>query len=664
MFPGKSFVALGLCALMATPVFGQTDSFAPPPRGGFLSGLTAPYRPHRVTEISFADSPRIEKLIRGGNIYLSLRDAIALALENNLDIENARLQPKLSLANLKRAEAGQLLRNLSSNITSGPNSATLGVNNGNNVGAAAASSSNNNSNNGTLSGLNVQLAGSTIPNLDPTFFSSFSGNHTTTINTQVVTSGQTALVTGYKSWVAGVQQGYWTGTTVQLYMNSVFGLNQNATTALFNGVDTASANLSITQNLLNGFGLAVNKRVLNVAKNNLKISDLQFKEQVIATVSSVVNLYWDLVSFDEDLKVKQQALTLDTQQYEDNKRRAELGAIAPIDIIQFEAEMKSAQQDVITQEAQVYNQEMILKNYLTRSGMDNPVIVSAHIIPTDHIEVPSQDAVIPVQELVAEAMRNRPEIESNVISLQNARLNMLGTKNNLLPTLSANVTLSNSGQAGGVNSRGVITVPSLSCNASGNCSVAYSYRPVTAADVPGTFLGGYGTALGQVFSRNFPNYSASIQLTMPLRNRQQQADLITDELNYRQSEIQDRQLHNNIKQSVINAYNTMRQARAAYDSAVVARQLQDQTLAGARRKYELGTATILDVLIAQRDDTTRQLAEVDARRQYIDAKTALEQQLGRILDDYNVNIDEAKSGVVKREPDLPVVVDHNPGAKN
>ncbi len=645
----RSFLALVLCAIAASPTFGQTNAFTQPGKGSFLERFTRPYQPHTVARISFADSGRIEKLMRGGNIYLSLRDAIALALENNLDIETARLQPKLSLTNLQRASAGQLLRNLSTSITSGPNSATLGVLASNAVGSTTGGAAASSSNNGVLSGVNVQLAGSAIPNIDPTFFTSFSAAHQTAVETTTAITGTTAFVTQYKNWVMGVQQGYWTGTTVQLYTSATFGLNQNATTALFNPVDQGSMNLSITQNLLNGFGLAVNKRSFHVAKNNLRVTDLQFQEQVIATVANVVNLYWDLVSFNEDLKVKRQTLELDTTLYNDNQRRAELGSIAPIDTIQAEAEMKSAQQDVTTQETQVLQQETILKSVLTRSGFDDPAIIGARIIPTDHIDIPAEEPITPVQDLVAEAMRNRPEIAANVIGLENARLNMLGTKNNLLPTLSANATFSNVGQAGSV--AGNTQVPVIGANGQ-----IVGYRPLTAADVNGFLLGGYGTVLSQIFSRNFPNYSAQLSLTIPLRNRAAQADLITDELNYRQSEIQDKQLHNNIKLNVINAYTTVRQARAAYETSVVARKLQDQTLAGTRRKYELGTATITDVVIAQRDDTTRQLSEVDALRQYIDAKTSLRQQLGTILEDYNVDIDEAKSGTVKREADIPVVV--------
>jgi outer membrane protein TolC len=499
------------------------------------------------------------------------------------------------------------------------------------------------SNTGVLSGLSVQLAGSTIPNLEPLAYVAGNFSHQTQILTSTTFTGTSALVDSYKSLVYGVQQSFWNGTQVSLGLSSVFDYNQNATTALFNPYDNGSLALNITQPLLNGFGVALNQRAYHKAKNNLKANDLQFKNQVITTVAGVVSLYWDLVNFNNDLKIKQQTLDLDTKLYEDNKRRADLGAIAPIDIIQAEADMKAAEQDVIAQQSQVEQQEMILKNYLTRNGLDNPLVAAARIVPTDHIEVPAQEPVMPVQDMEAEALLNRPEVEQNGITLENARLDLKGVKNNLLPTLSATASFSNAGQGGSIS-----TIPQPFVNANGGVS----YRQLTPADVNQFLIGGYGTVMSQIFSRNFPNYSVGFQLTVPLRNRANQADLITNELSYRQAQIQDKELRNNIRLNVLNAVTALRNARAAWETSVVARKLYDETTTGARRKYELGTATILDVVIAQRDDTARQLAEQDALNQYQRARTNLDQTLGRTLDDYNVNLDEAKHGVVSREPDL------------
>jgi outer membrane protein TolC len=305
--------------------------------------------------------------------------------------------------------------------------------------------------------------------------------------------------------------------------------------------------------------------------------------------------------------------------------------------------MKSSQQDVTTVETQVLQQEMILKNVLTRSGLNNPAVVTARIVPTDHFDVPQTEAIQPTQDMVAEAFEKRPEIEQSQVGMEDSRISMLGTKNNLLPQLSVFANLSNTGLSGNVNQVPVpITV--------GGQIVGFHTR--TTSDVNSFFLGGYGSFLTQLFNRNFPNYSAGFQLNIPIRNRANQADLITDELNYRQQQIQDKQLQNNIKLNVINAQTALRQARAAYDTSVQARKLQELTLNGERRKYELGTSTILNVVLVQRDTTQRELAEVDARSQYIKARTAVEQVLGRTLEVYSVDIDEARQGTVKREPDM------------
>jgi len=638
----KSILSVILCFTMALPVFAQTPEIKGSSYRGFFYSLTRNYQPTTVAAISFEDSPRIERLIRAGRIYLSLRDAIALALENNLDIEVARLNPKLQQSNLQRASAGQLLRNVSNSISTGPSSASLGVLGAvNSLGPSGGGSSSGTS--GVLSGLNVQLAGSAIPNLDPTVFVNAQFSHQTSPQTNSFVTGTNFLVTSQKSTNFGIQQGFLTGTSVSLGMGNVLGYRQNAPTNDFNPVDSGSLSFSITQNLLNGFGVKVNNRAIRIAKNQLHISDLTFKQQVIATVNNVVGLYWDLVSFNDSLKVKQQTLDLNTQLYTDNKRRAELGALAEIDIIQAEAEMKSSQQDVVTAETQVLQQEMTLKSVLTRTGFNNPAVASARISPTDHFDVPPQDAIQPIQDMVGEAFQKRTEIEQSQIGLEDTRISMLGTKNNLLPSLSVFANLSNTGLIGSVND---LPVPITS----GGQVVGFRQR--TAADVNGFFLGGYGSFLSQLFTRKFPNYSAGFQLNIPIRNRANQADLITDELNYRQSQIQDKQLQNSIKLNVINAQIVLKQSRAAYETGVQARKLEEQVLAGERRKYELGTSSILNVIQVQRDTTARELTEVDLRSQYVKARNALDNVLGKMLEVQNVDIGEAKNGIVTREPDM------------
>lgn len=640
----KSVVAILLCYAIALPGFAQAPA-SPNESHGVFQWLSHNYVTHPMAYTSYEDSPRLEKLMRAGSIYLSLRDAIALALENNLDLEYARYNPKLSEANLKRVSAGALLRNVSNSISSGPSSASLGVLAGASTGSGglSSSSSSGSGQGGVLSGLNVQLQGTAVPNLDPVLFLQGQFTHSTQIETATNIAGVNGLASQYGSAIWGVQQGMLTGTQFTLSMSNTLHYTQNSPFSDFNPFSQASLSIGVTQNLLQGFRPSINNRYIRVAKNSLRISDLTFKNQVMATVVGVVNLYWDLVSDIEGLKVKQLTLDLNTHQYNDNKRKAELGAIAPIDIIQAEAEMKASQQDVTTAQAQVLNQETILKAYLTRSGMDNLAIVEAHVIPTDHFEVPAQETVRPIQDLFTEALSNRPDVEQSQIGIENSRITTLGVKDAMLPQLTAFANTSNSGLAGSVNPQPLpVTLP--------NGGTAYVTR--TDANVNGYFLGGYGSILSQVFSRNFPNYSAGVTLTVTLKNRSAQADYITDQLNFRQQQIQDHQLHNTIKQNVINARTSLSQARAAWETAVVARKLYEQVLAGTRRKYELGTATILDVVISQRDTTTRELSEVDSLNQYVHAKVNLENVLGEVLQNYEVNIDDAKTGMVGRLPDM------------
>jgi outer membrane protein TolC len=658
----RRITVLLLCAFITLPGFGQTfwgpqlPSVPQVPPGPIrsqtpeISGYQQPafawfsrnYLPRPVPNISFSDSGRMDRLIRAGNIYLSLRDAIALALENNLDIENARFNLPQARSNLLRASAGQLLTNISNSVASGPSSASSGVLAGANGFGTGGGSASAGGQTGVLSGLNVQLAGSAIPNLDPTFFLQGTASHSTAPLTSTFVTGTNYLITKYDAFTYGVQQSFLEGTTVTLGKSDTFGYWQNSPNNDLNPSGTATLQLSVTQNLLKGFRPSVNNRAIRVAKNQLRISDLTFQQQVIATVANVVGLYWDLVNDIDALKVRQKALDLNTTLYEDNKRRADLGAIAPIDIIQAEAEMKAAQGDVRNAESVVLQQEAILKSALTRNGLDNIAIVGARIVPTDHFDVPEQEPVRPIQELIADAMTNRPDLEQNSIGLEDTRINMLGVKDELLPTLSVTATESVTGQAGQANP-------------------GHFPSPI--------FIGSYGSEMDQLFSRKFPSYSASFSLTVPIRNRSGQADLITQELQYRQAQIQDKQLHNTTKLNVINNQTALTEARSAYELAVESTKLQEQTQAATRRKYELGSATILDVVTVQQTTVTRELSEVTALNSYIHARLNLDNALGRILLAYNVSVDEAKNGVVARPADpIPAVppapAGSAPGAPN
>jgi len=607
---------------------------------GRFSKLLKRYLPSYQQPTSYANSTRLDALMRAGNIYLSLQDAIALALENSLDIEYHRYDRKQAETDQLRASAGQLLRFQSTSIRAGFNSASSGVLGGVNalgigVGGGGTGQS------GILSGFTIQAAGSAIPNLEPLAFVSWQGVHQTRPLTASATTGTNYLVSSARALDYGIQKAFLSGTVVTMDWSQQ-SLFQNAPLNDFNPSLSGNLELSIRQPLLQGFGWSTNKRAITIAKNNLSIADLNFKEQVMATVKNVIDLYWDLVTFNDNLKSKEKALELAQRLYGDNKKRMAAGAIAPIDIIQAEAGVQTAQLDLRGARTQVLQQEMIVKSALSRAGVDSAAIIDAHIIPTDRIQISEVEEVQPIQDLIGFALENRPELMESKITLENSRINMKGVKNAMLPGLDVFVDLQNNALSGQINT---IPIPT-----------GQAFTGVTRAPANPYFIGGYGAIFAQVFGRNFPNYSVGFNLNVPLRNSAARADMIKNELDYRQAQIQERQQQNTIRLTVVNAKIAQEQAREAYNSAQKARQLQEQNFAGEQRKYQLGTSTFLNVVLVQRDVVTAQTNEITALNQYIKARTNMDLVLGRILEANHVDLQDAYRGKVSTPPNpLPVI---------
>ncbi len=637
-----------LCAVatLTSPIRAQNIGVETP---NWHSSFTRPYTSRKYAQVDFSNSHRLESLMRAGRIYLSLQDAIALALENNLDIEYARYGPRLADSDILRASAGQLLRNNSgSSVSSGPSSAGGGgVLAGANLLGSGGGGGGGSTNSSILSGFTIQAAGTTIPNLDPVVFANGNlGHGTSPLASQFVT-GTNFLVSERKTFNYGIQQGFLTGTTATFGWNNSI-LRQNSPNNDFNPSTNSSFGLSFRQKLLQGWGRALNARQITIAKNNRVASDLVFRAQVIATISNVVNLYFDLVTFNEVLEVRKQALALNQKLYQDNRRRVQIGTLAPIEIVQAEAEVAASQQDVTNAETQVEQQEQILKNVLSRTGVDSLSLAEARIVPTTRIQVAESEAVEPIQDLVAKAMAARPELEQNRISIENSKLSLKGTRSALLPSLDLTADLANNGLSGQVNA-----VPFV--NAPGSPSNLVQTRDPKSVNQ--FFLGGYGTAVSQLFRRNFPDYSIGFQLNIPLRNRAAQADLANNELSLRQQEIRDKQQRNDIRLNVLNAMVALRQARTAYETSVKARMLREQTLNAERKKYTLGASSLLNVIIAQRDLATGQFAEVSALSTYARARNQMNFVTGQTLQAHEVNIEDAKTGQVSAPAALLPVLD-------
>ena len=406
---------------------------------GWLGQATSPYRPKQVPLPDLSNSGRLESLMRAGNIYLSLQDCIALALENNLDIEIQRYVPQLANAAVLQTLAGGGARAVSTSVTAGP--------------LSAAVSSTGTPPGTTLTAIPQAAAGAVssgpaIPNLDPTLTGGVSWAHATTPQSSAFVTGTNSLITRQDMSGVAIQKGFLSGTLVSLGLSNST-VTSNSMRNDFNPATSGALSLNFTQHLLQGFGWGLNSRQIRIARNNLEVSDLTFKLQVITTVTAVMELYWDLVAFNESARVAEDALSASQKLLIDNQRQVEVGTLAPIEVVRAEAEIAAREQNLLVAQTQVLQQETIIKSALSRTGVASPAVADAHIIPTDRIEMPGVEPIAPIQELTATAIASRPELAQTRIQLRNQELTMKGSKNALRPTLDVVASLANNALAGG-----------------------------------------------------------------------------------------------------------------------------------------------------------------------------------------------------------------------
>ena len=577
-----------------------------------------------VSPANLGNSPRLQSLVRGGNLYLSAQDVIALVLENNIDIAVQRYGPYLAREVQRRAEGGGFLRNLGLPVSPGPVSVSLAGVNATAVGLAESGSGV-----GSGGGIVTQL-GTPPPALDPFFFAYGNFQHTTTPQSNTILSGTPFFLNNSRTYQFGYGQTWVTGTSAQLTYTSY----RSAVNSLYNVLSpytAGSLDLFINQPILQGFGVGVNNRNIRVAKNNRKVTDLQFKRQVITTVSAVLNLYWDLVSFNEDRRIKEQAVATAQKLHEDNRKQVELGTLASIEVTRAAAEVSSTKEELLISQTNVSQQETVLKNALSRNGVESAWLDEVHILTLDRIEVPATEDLKPAAELIRQALANRPEVEQTRINVDSKRININGTRNALLPSLQAFAEFTNNGLSGQLNP---------------------VYNGLNGPPDP-YLVGGYGTLLGQVARRNFPNYSVGFSLNIPFRNRSAQADYVADQLDLRQSELQLQKFTSQVRVDVKNAVIGLQQARARYETANATRALAQETLTAEQNRFKFGESTIAQVVQAQRDLAADQSAEVQALANYTHAKIAFDESVGQTLDVNHISLSEAVAGQVARPSSIP-----------
>jgi outer membrane protein TolC len=457
----------------------------------------------------------------------------------------------------------------------------------------------------------------------------FAGHQSTPLTNEQLNQ-TSALTNDYRQFVFQYSQQFITGTNAQLTFSDYRSL-ENSPANLFNPSITGFLDLQISQNLLQGFNIGVNNRDIRIAKNNMKVTNLQLKLQVATTVSAALNLYWDLVSFVDAVRIKEQALATSQKLHDDDEKMVKIGSLPAVEVTRAAAQVSVSKEDLLFAQTNVQQQEIVLKNALSRNAMANAWLDDVHIVPLDPIQVPETDEVKALKELIPEAILSRIEIEQSKVNIDSEKIAIRGSRNGLLPTLQAFLELTNNGLSGPVN-------PIL-C---GTCGVPDPY-----------FIGGTGNALAQVFRRDFPNYSAGVSLTIPFRNRAAQADYVTDQLQLRQAELKLQRAANQVTVDVKTALIGLQQARARYETAVDTRKLGEQSLKDEQNRFQHGVSSVTLVIQAQRDVANDQDAEVQAMANYTHAKIAFDMAMGRTLDVNHISMQEAAAGSVARPSAIP-----------
>jgi len=590
--------------------------------------IIAPYESSYVEPGVLANSPRLEQLIHNGKLELSLQDAIALALENSMDIVVQRYFPWMGDVSLLKTRAG------------GFSYPTPGV-------SFLESTAN-------------------VPELfyDPVLSQTLSFSDVTTpINNPFisgtagtgVSSGRTqaaALTSHSATYNTQYQQWFDWGTT----FNASWNNNRASSIAanFFNPFVQSSLTITLSQQLLAGAGRFVNRRNILIAENNRKILDLAFAQQAITTTTNTVNAYWELAYARENVKVQQQAVTVAEKLYNDNKKQLEIGTMAPLDVTRAESELASDRTNLIVAQTTQLQDELVLKNFISKDPMASNLI-NVEVIPTDKPTPPGAIEAASFEDAVKEAFEKRPDVTEQALNLKNAQVDVRATRNALLPTATLGLEYSSAGLAG----NSFITGPTSSFTNTGvpvvdNAGVPIPGNFVGSAvpNVTGTSKQGFGTAQSQIFHNTFPVYAAQLTFSVPLRNRANQADNIHAQLVERQFEAQVQQIKNNAVLDVRNTTIALEQGRAQVQSASKARELQQQTFDAEQKKYQLGASTVYNVILTQRDLITAQGTELRALANLAEAKANYERALGRTLDVNNVTIAGARRGDIEQEDTL------------
>jgi len=609
------------------------------PRSHFPDPI-APYTARHVEQPNLANTPRIDQLMHDGKLYISMNDAIALALENNLDIAIARYNLNIADTDVWRAKAG---------------SSTLGVNNGvvqntpgggvgglgTQVGSGQGGTSVAAGGAGTGTGGLVQStfgSGPLITSFDPVLTGTLQFDRQEVNCSSPFCGSSQTTTTGNFAYTQGFQ---W-GTNMAIGFNNTRLASDNS----FNSVTPAlnsSFQFKLTQHLLQGFGFAPNTHFIQIAKNNREISDVAFRLQITTTVDQIENMYWDLVYAYENVRVQKEQVAFAQKTLSDNQKQVEIGTLAPIEVVRAQSTVASNQQTLTLALTNLELQQLLMKNALSRTLVD-PALADAEVIPTSTMELPAQEPVVPTQDLVNDALSHRPELAEQRINLSNTDISNKAIRSALLPSVDLFAYYGGAGLGGNPNPGYVCAQTPVFCEPN-------VPHPTYTAPPPVSYSG----TLNQLINSTAPDKGLGVSLNIPLRNRAAQAMQVRSEFEYRQAQLRIQQIENQVRIEVRSAQFGVQQNRASVASAQAAVDLARQSLNAEQKKYALGASTSTLVLQNQAAMTQAEVTLVSAKALYEKAEVELDRAVGLLLDHAGILIADAERGQVTHAPNIPHV---------
>jgi outer membrane protein len=607
------------------------------PRSQFPN-LIAPYTPRHIESPNLANTARIDELMHDGKLYISMNDAVALALENNLDIAIARYNLNIADTDVWRAKSGAntilgvnngVVQNTPGGGVGGLGTQVGSGQGGTSVGAGGAGAGSSGLVQSTLG------SGPLLQSFDPILTGTLQIDHLGIDCTSPFCGPHQNTGTANFAYTQGFQWG----------TNMSIGFNNNRITSdnpynAFTPVLNSSFQLRLTQHLLQGLGFSANNRFIRIAKNNREISDVAFRWQITTTVDQIENMYWDLVYAYENVRVQKEQLAFAQKTLSDNQKQVEIGTLAPIEVVRAQSTVASNQQTLTVAQTNLQLQQLLMKNALSRTLVD-PVLADAEVIPISTMQLPEQEPVIPIQDLVNDALGHRPELAEQRINLSNTEISNKAIRSALLPSVDLFAYYGGSGIGGNANPNYVCTTDPQFCGL------------MSAAPVPAPVS--YPETLNQLVNSTAPDKGAGIAINIPLRNRAAQSVQVRGELEYRQAQLRLQQIENQVRIEVRNAQFGVQQNRASVDSAQAAVDLARQSLDAEQKKYALGASTSTLVLQNQAAMTQAEVTLVSAKAAYEKSEVELDRATGLLLDHAGILFADAERGEVTHMPNIPHV---------